>query len=61
VLGLSDGNLMRLREGKPIVVHGVDWDKPFDIMIFWGADRGRHGRDGQAVHRPRDSRARPPA
>jgi hypothetical protein len=36
VFGLSDGNLMRLREGKPIVVHGVDWDKPFDIMIFWG-------------------------
>jgi hypothetical protein len=36
MLGLSDGNLMRLREGKPIHILGADWGKPFDIVIFWG-------------------------
>lgn len=36
VLGLSDGNLMRLREGKPIHVLGVEWGQPVDLMIFWG-------------------------
>ena len=36
VLGLSDGNLKRLREGKPIHIHGAEWGQPFDIVIFWG-------------------------
>jgi hypothetical protein len=36
MFGLSDGNLMRLREGKPIHIHGAEWGKPFDVVIFWG-------------------------
>ena len=37
VLGLSEGNLMRLREKKPIVIHGeeIGWGK-HDIIICWG-------------------------
>jgi hypothetical protein len=36
MLGLSDGNLKRLREGKPIHIHGAEWGKSFDLVIFWG-------------------------
>jgi hypothetical protein len=36
VLGLSDGNLNRLRQGHPIHILGKEWDKSFDLMIFWG-------------------------
>lgn len=37
LLGLSEGNLMRLREKKPIVIHGeeIGWGKR-DIIICWG-------------------------
>ena len=37
VLGLSEGNLMRLREKKPIVLYGeeVGWPGQ-DIIICWG-------------------------
>lgn len=34
--GLSEGNLQRLREGKPIHVFGAEMDLPFDVLIFWG-------------------------
>lgn len=36
VLGLSESNLQRLREGKPIHIFGAEWHQPFDILIFWG-------------------------
>jgi hypothetical protein len=36
VIGLSDNNLRLLREGKPIMIHGAEWGKAFDLMIFWG-------------------------
>jgi hypothetical protein len=36
VIGLSEGNLMRLREGKPIVIHAEEWGQKFDLMVFWG-------------------------
>jgi hypothetical protein len=36
VLGLSEGNLTQLRKGHPIMIHGADWNQPFDLMIFWG-------------------------
>jgi hypothetical protein len=37
LLGLSEGNLMGLREKKPIVVHGeeIGWGAR-DIIICWG-------------------------
>ena len=35
-LGLSEGNLKRLREGKPIHIFGAEMDLPVDICIFWG-------------------------
>ena len=37
LLGLSDGNLMRLREKKPIIINGeeVGWPGQ-DIIICWG-------------------------
>jgi hypothetical protein len=34
--GLSEGNIQRMREGHPIHILGAEWDRPFDIMIFWG-------------------------
>jgi hypothetical protein len=34
--GLSDMNIQRLREGKPIYIKGEDWDVEFDVTIFWG-------------------------
>ena len=36
MLGLSEGNLQRLREGKPIHIFGAEWEVPFDLVIFWG-------------------------
>lgn len=37
LLGLSEGNLMRLREKKPIVIHGEEIGWPGqDIIICWG-------------------------
>jgi hypothetical protein len=37
LLGLSEGNLMRLREKKPIVIHGEEMRMPnLDIIICWG-------------------------
>ena len=36
VLGLSDGNLSRLREGKPIHIFGAQLGIAQDIIIFWG-------------------------
>lgn len=38
IIGLSEGNLGRLREGKPIIIHGEEWGQKFDMMIFWGAN-----------------------
>jgi len=35
-LGLSEGNLGRLREGKPIHIFGAEMGLPVDIVIFWG-------------------------
>lgn len=35
-LGLSDGNLKRLREGKPIHIFGAEMGLPLDVIIFWG-------------------------
>lgn len=37
LLGLSEGNLMRLREKKPIVIIGeeIGWPEQ-DIVICWG-------------------------
>jgi hypothetical protein len=36
VIGLSEGNLQRMREGKPVHIHGEEWGQKFDLMIFWG-------------------------
>ena len=36
IIGLSEGNLMRLREGKPIHIMAEEWGQKFDLMIFWG-------------------------
>jgi hypothetical protein len=36
ILGLSEGNLIQLRKGRPIHILGVEWNKPFDLMLFWG-------------------------
>jgi hypothetical protein len=36
VLGLSEGNLKRLREKKPIIVHKEEIDCDTDIWICWG-------------------------
>ena len=37
LLGLSEGNLMRLREKKPIVINGEEMNMPdLDIIICWG-------------------------
>jgi hypothetical protein len=37
LLGLSEGNLMRLREKKPIVINGEEMNLPgLDIIICWG-------------------------
>jgi hypothetical protein len=37
LLGLSEGNLMRLREKKPIVINGEEMMMPeLDIIICWG-------------------------
>ena len=37
LLGLSEGNLMRLREKKPIIINGEEMNMPgLDIIICWG-------------------------
>lgn len=36
--GLEEGNLQRLREGKPIYVYGEEMGLPFDITIYYGKD-----------------------
>lgn len=38
ILGLSEGNLMRLREKKPLVVHGAEVGVPDleTLIICWG-------------------------
>ena len=38
LLGLSEGNLLRLREKKPMVVHGVEIGVPDleTLVICWG-------------------------
>lgn len=36
VIGLSEGNLQRLREGRPVHIHGEEWGQKFDLMICWG-------------------------
>ena len=37
LLGLSEGNLMRLREKKPIIINGEEIGWPGqDIIICWG-------------------------
>jgi hypothetical protein len=36
ILGLSDGNLKRLREGKPIHIFGAEMSLGIDVIIFWG-------------------------
>lgn len=36
LLGLSEMNLSRLREGKPIHVFGAELGIGQDIIIFWG-------------------------
>ena len=37
LFGLSEGNLMRLREKKPIVINGEEMGLPgLDIIICWG-------------------------
>ncbi len=39
VLGISDGNIARLREGKPIHLHGEEMGlSKIDIWIFAGKD-----------------------
>jgi len=35
-IGLSDGNLRLLREGKPIMIWGEEMRLPFDVLVFWG-------------------------
>ena len=37
LLGLSDMNLTKLREGKPIHVGSAELGIAHDIIIFWGA------------------------
>lgn len=37
LLGLSELNLTRLREGKPIHVYGAEVGASHDIILFWGA------------------------
>ena len=36
LLGLSEGNLMRLREKKPIIIHAEEMMIDHDIIICWG-------------------------
>lgn len=36
VLGLSEGNIVRLREGKPIHIFREEMNIPFDVIIMWG-------------------------
>jgi hypothetical protein len=36
LLGLSDDNVKRLREGKPIHVFGAELGADHDIIIAWG-------------------------
>lgn len=36
ILGLSEGNLARLREKKPIVVYGEEMGINLDIILCWG-------------------------
>jgi hypothetical protein len=33
-MGLSDENIRKLREGKPIVIHLSELDLPYDLQIF---------------------------
>lgn len=35
-LGLSEGNLKKLREGKPIYIMKEELGIDFDLLIFWG-------------------------
>jgi len=37
ILGISQENVTRLKEGKPIMVHGTEIKIPVDIMIYYGA------------------------
>jgi hypothetical protein len=39
-LGLSEGNIQRLKEGKPIHVHLEELNLPYkaEVMIWYGAD-----------------------
>lgn len=36
LLGLSEMNLTRLREGKPVHVYGAELGTDHDIIICWG-------------------------
>lgn len=36
ILGLSEANLSKLREGKPIHIFGAELGIPHDIIVFWG-------------------------
>lgn len=36
ILGLSEGNLARLREKKPIIVHAEEMGIDYDIIVCWG-------------------------
>jgi hypothetical protein len=38
VLGLSEKNIEKLREGKPIHIHADEMGFPGEIMIFTGKD-----------------------
>lgn len=35
-LGLSEGNLKKLREGKPIFIMREELGIDFNLLIFWG-------------------------
>lgn len=35
-MGLSNGNIRKLKEGKPIVIFGPEVGIEVDLMIFWG-------------------------
>lgn len=35
-LGISQGNVDKLKEGKPILVEGEKLGLPFDVFLFYG-------------------------
>jgi hypothetical protein len=49
LLGLSSGNLKRLKAGKPIKVNGTEMGMDTDIVIFWGRTEKSMVRDLQKV------------